>query len=569
MRYSRLFPKTLRNVPRDITSTSYRLLLQAGYIRTLGHGLFSLAPLGVRVIERIKAVIREEMEALGAQEVLVPLVNPADLWNQSERRTLVGSDMVHFHDRNGRELVLAPTHEEAMVELLRSGLVTARDLPVCLYQFQLKFRDEEKVRNCLIRSREFIMKDAYSFHRSFADLNGFLPRVAAAYKRVFTRVGLSFIMAEAGVGYMGGDRSYEFLMPCETGDDGLIRCDRCSYAANAEVAVGAIESAWESPKALQTESAGGYRSITELVAGNGYRRERLLKSMVFTTRNRLVMALVRGDHAVSLEKLSRVLEEPVLGTASPEQIAELGLPVEFLSPIDLPDAAREKLTIVADDTLSQTPNLIAGANNREMVYRNVNFGRDFDAGSIADLVRVPPGSRCRHCEEGRLYEQRAVELGNIFRLGEYYSRTMDVRVRGERGNDHYVHMGSYGIGVGRLLAAVVEQHHDERGIIWPAVIAPFPAFLMSIGKSLPVRDLVRNVHESLGNLALFDDRHTSISGKMKDADLLGIPLLIIVARESIEDQCVEVRDRARGTVERIPVSGLRKKIQDSMEARDV
>lgn len=560
MRYSSVFPKTERNVPREIQSTSYRLLLQAGYVRPLGHGLIALTPLGVRVVERIKDLVRGELEALGAQEVMVPIVTPREIWEQSMRDELVGDDMIRFRDRVGRHLVLSPTHEEAMVEFFRSGLKGIRDLPTCFYEFQPKFRDEEKPRYGLLRSREFMMKDAYSFHRNFADLNTFLPRMARAYRRIFETVDVPAIMAEAGVGYMGGERSFEFLMPSAIGDDDLVRCNTCDYAANADVAVGTVETVREISEPMSLEIDDELVSLAELTVRKEIPRERLLKAMLFTARSSLVLALVRGDHEVSVEKLGRIVGDPVQGTTSPERIEQLGIPIGFISPIDLPDDIRSRISIVVDEVVTQSPNLVAGANVPGQYVRGVNFGRDFDAEQIADIIRVPEGARCRHCDQGILQRERAIELGKILRLGDYYSRRMALRVTGEQDTTHYVHMGSYGLGITRLMGAVVEIHHDDSGIIWPSVIAPFPAFLMSIGSSLQVREFVMHVYRTLGERILLDDRHTSISWKMKDADLLGIPLRLVVSRQSLDDHRVEVRDRRTGSVERVNLEELKERV---------
>jgi prolyl-tRNA synthetase len=541
MRYSRLFTKTLTQVPKSVKSPSYRLLMQAGFVRPVSQGLFSMTPLGMRIMRNLKRIIHQEMQALGGQEVLTPIVNPREMWVQSGRDGLIEKDMVRFTDRGGRELVLAPTHEEAMVELVRYGLRSYRDLPVFLYQFQTKIRDEERPRCGTVRAREFVMKDAYSFHRTFTDLNNFFPKVFAAYTRIFQRCNVPVIPAQAGVGYMGGERSYEFLMPSRCGDDFLVQCTECDYAANEEVAIGVKEHHQDPPLPFVREEVAGAHSLNTAARSLSVPRERVLKAMVFRSGESLIMAVVRGDHEVSEEKLAVVIGRPIHGRATQEQLTEHGLSGPWLSPLNLPDAARTRgIEVAIDDGAADSSNLFAGVNERGVVARNANFGRDFGADRVADIISVPEGAPCIHCNHGTLNRMRVMELGNIFRLGDFYTRAMKLRVLDEGSGTVYPQMGSYGIGLGRLMAAIVDANRDDGGIIWPMEIAPFKVFLMSIGKSLSVRDMVDRVYEDLGPDVLLDDRHESISHKLKDADLLGIPVRVVVSRESVDTGMVEV-----------------------------
>lgn len=557
MRYARLLSKTLPHVPRDVRAPSYRLLYQGGYIRPVGQGLFSLTPLAMRVMRNIRRIIHEEMVALGGQEVQTPLVNPPHIWEASGRDRLVARDMVHFRDRNGRELVLAPTHEEAMVELVRQTVRSYRDLPLFLYQFQTKFRDEERTRCGLVRVREFIMADAYSFHRSFTDLNGFFPLVFAAYRRIFDRCSVPVTAARAGVGYMAGEASYEFLMPCACGDDFLVRCDACGYAANEEIAVGIKEDAESAtPQPLQRQSMPDARSLNAARMQLNMPRSRMLKAMVYRSVGGLVMAVVRGDHEVSEEKLSLAVGAQILGPAAAADLQHHGLIGPWLSPIDLPESFQERATVVYDDAAIHAANLVAAANAPSVVVYNVNPGRDLSLDRVTDVVRVPDGAPCRHCNTGHLHRVRAMELGNIFRLGDYYTRAMGLALPGDRDAELYPHMGSYGIGLGRLMSAIVEANRDARGIIWPAAVAPYAAYLMSIGRSPSVRDIAIDLERRLGDQVLFDDRHESISHKLKDADLLGMPLRLVVSRRTVEDGTVEVAVRDTGETTRVPCEAL-------------
>lgn len=527
------------------------MLLQGGFIRPVGNGLFSYTPLGLRVIQNLKRLLREEMNQLGGQEVLVPLVNPQELWATSERDRLIERDMVRFHDRAGRELVLAPTHEEAMVELMRGGARSYRDLPQFLYQFQTKFRDEEKTRCGLVRAREFVMKDAYSFHRSFSDLNNFFPKVFAAYNEVFRRCGLHVFAAQAGVGYMGGERSYEFLLPSQCGDDLLVRCGSCGYAANGDVAIGQKSSFQEPLRPLREVAVPDRQSLTTVRKLLEVPRSRMLKSMLYRTLDSFVMAVVRGDQEVSEEKLASVLGRPIVGPAQKDKLTSIGLLGPWLSPLEIPESARAEVTVVIDDACAESSNLLTAANDTGRVFVDANFGRDFEADHVADISLVHDGAICRHCGHGNLSREKAMEIGNIFRLGDFYTRKMDYWVREEDGRKTFPHMGSYGIGLGRLVAAIVDTNRDDQGIVWPAEIAPFRIFLMSIGKSLAVRETVEEIYEELGDQVLFDDRRESISHKLKDSELLGIPLRIIVSRDAVQEGYVEIGLRRDGRTQRV------------------
>ena len=558
MRYSRLFGKTLRQVPHRVNSQSYRLLLRGGFLRPLGKGLFSWLPLGQRVIANVQTVIREEMHKLGGQEVLLPLVNPHEIWRRSGRDRLIKRDMIQFTDRNGKRLVLSPTHEEAMVELLRSTISSYRELPTFLFQFQGKFRDEQRTRCGPVRSTEFLMKDAYSFHRSFVELNNFFPKVFGAYHRIFERCGVPVMAAEAGVGYMGGERSFEFLFESPCGDDKVVVCPKCGYTANHEVAVGSRKSVISAPREMQRVHTPGCTSMARLAGCLEMPRTQLGKAMVYATAEGLIMALVRADHQVSVEKLGQVLHGAVLRKATPEQLDSAALVTGFFSPLGLNAAERRRrgIRVVVDEAAADTPNLVLGANEQEYHYRNANFGRDFDADIVADIARISSGSACLHCG-GPLQERLAMELGHIFRLGDFYTRAMDYHLSGERGERIYPHMGSYGIGIGRLIAAVVEHNSDDRGIIWPAELAPYQFYILSIGKSTRVRAIVEEVYRKLSPLALLDDRHESISTKFKDADLLGIPMRIVISLRSVQNGELEVLDRRTRKMIRMPLDEVR------------
>ena len=548
MLYSRLFTRTERQTSRDIQAPSYRLLLRGGFIRPLAPGLFSFLPLGQRVMRNIEAIIRREMEKLGGGEISIPLANPVEIWQLSGRVDSVGSDIIRFTDSAGHDLVLAPTHEEAVVETLRTSLSSYRDLPLFVYQFQRKFRDERRTRHGLLRLREFLMKDGYSFHRNFSDLNNFFPKVFAAYERIFRACGLDTIPVEAGVGFMGGERAYEFHVPSPLGDDVIIQCEGCRYTANRDIAVGHKSTYSEKPCDMKLIDTTDCNSMTKLSRFLDLPKHKLAKAMVFRTPHRLVMAVVRADFQVSTEKLTQVCGEPITGLAKSSQLSAAGLHPGFFSPIGMEES--DSLIFVVDDAVANTPNLVFGANQPDKHLLNVNFGRDYEVCRVADIARITKLNPCLHCG-GELREQHSIELGNIFRLGTYYSQRMKLEIQEEHGKRVYPYMGSYGIGLDRLLAAVVERHHDRKGIVWPFHLAPYSGYLLSLGKSLRVRELTESLHREFDDIVLYDDRTESISTKMKDAELLGIPYIIIISPDTVTNGRVEVIERRSGETKRL------------------
>jgi prolyl-tRNA synthetase len=564
MRYSRLVSKTVRETPKSVRIPSHALLLRGGFIRPLSQGLFSYLPLGTRVLLRLTRLIRDEMVALGGQEVLLPLANPRQLWVESGRDEVYGDDMIHFQDRTGKNLVLAPTHEEAMVELVKSVVTSYRELPLFLFQFQTKFRNEERPRGGLIRTREFVMKDGYSFHRSFAELNNFFPKVFEAYSRIFQACRVPAVPAEASVGMMMGDRSYEFLMPTEFGDDLVIRCAGCGYTANADVAVGDLESPVEEPAEVQRVDTGDVHTMIQLSRRLDVPRSRLAKTVVYAGGEELILAVVRGDQEVSPDKLSALVKLTPLRMANREELESHGIQADFVSPVGLPKDVMDldlKVRVVVDDVVARTPNLTIAANEEGVCLTNVNHGRDFHGELVGDIARVLPGALCHHCG-GELVEERVLELGHIFRLGEYYSRCLRLSFTDATGRRFHPAMGSYGIGLGRLMAAIVESNHDKRGINWPPALAPYRYFLMAIGRSAKLARIAEGIHEELGDDVLFDDRRESISAKFKDADLIGVPYRLILSHRSAQRGEVEVIGRGMPSPRRVPINGIAAALAD-------
>jgi prolyl-tRNA synthetase len=556
MRYSALLGKTLREEPHGIRSPSYALLLKGGYIRQLGQGLFAYLPLGLRVLRNLQRIITEEMQALGGQEIYAPVVTPAEIWRRSGRRDWI-RELIRFQDRSGRELVLSPTHEEAFVEVVRASLSSYRDLPQLLYQFQIKFRDEERTKDGLSRTKEIYMHDGYSFHRSYHELNNFFPRLFKSYRRIFERCGIQTFAAEAGVGYIGGEKSFEFLMPAAIGDHALIRCGKCQYAASKEVAIGGKEYLRGEMQPLEKVATPGCESIDSLVQFLGLPKKRLAKSLLYLTPLGPVLAVVRADFEAAPEKLSAYLKVPVHGLAGDRELSEAGLSAGFLSPIGLPASLR----VVVDDAVARSVNLVYGANQPGLHFRNGNYGRDFASPDVADISLTRGERICLQCG-GTLEEIQAVEVGHIFKLGDYYTRTMSLAFQDDHGRAAYPHMGCWGIGLGRLMDAVAWANRDERGLAWPEAVAPFRAFLMAIGQSLAVKKAVEALAAELGEEALFDDREDSPGVKFKDADLLGIPLRLVVSTKHLAEGLVEVQERRTGRVRLLPPAQAVRAVQE-------
>lgn len=549
MKYTALFGKTYKLTSTKKTDKAWSLLVQGGYFRSLGKGLFSFLPLGMRVYNKLKKIIRHELSELGGEEVLVPVVNPYDLWKVSGRADLIGKEMLRFKDRSGKDYVLSPTHEEAFVELVRTAFNSYRDLPFFLYQFQTKFRDEERPRASLLRSKEFIMNDGYSFHRSYTDLNNFFPQVHAAYGNIFNRCNIEIISAESGVGFMGGSKAYEFLMPSDHGKDLILECPNCGYSAKKKVALGVKEYYPEDLKFMSKLNTPGANNMNKLSTLLNLPKRKLAKSMIYKAGDKLYMAVVRADYEVSEHKLAQITGIQIISRASRKDIVNAGLVPGFFSPVNLDKSI--DITVIVDDTISDTPNLVYGANESEASYINVNFGVDFETPIVADIVRINENDGCFQCGN-QLNETRAIEVGNIFKLDDFYTKSMNLKFQDDNGCWRYPSMGSYGIGMGRLIQSVVEANKDEKGIIWPWELAPFKVYLISIGKSQLVKDLTGEIEAHLGKDVLFDDRDETVGVKFRDAELLGIPIRIVVSTRYIEEGKVEFctrRDRDKWLVD--------------------
>jgi len=549
MRLSQLFFTSLRDDPAEVEMPSHRLLVRAGYVRQLGSGIYSLLPLGKRVNDRVEQVIREEQDRIGGQEMEMPVVHPADIWRASGRYDAIGPELTRFKDRNGRDMVLAMTHEEVVGLLLADIVRSWRQLPKMVYHFQTKWRDEPRARGGLIRVREFVMKDAYSADRDQAGLDASYDAQYGAYVRTFERLGLETVVVASDVGIMGGSQAHEFMVLNPAGEDVLVLCETGHYAANRQVAVMPKPSATadEAPLPIEEVATPGTTTIATLAAFLGIGPERTAKAAFFVSGDgRLVTAIVRGDFEVNETKLGNAAKAVGgIRPATVEEIRAAGMEPGYGSPV-----GAHGTTVVVDDLVARSPNLVAGANREGFHYRNVNVGRDYTADAVADITNAQAGDACPVCG-APVVLRNGIEVGNIFKLGTKFTDAAGATYLGEDGQAHPIVMGSYGIGVGRSAACIVEAHHDEKGIVWPAEVAPYAAHLVSIGaaKEPRVTEVAERLHQlalDAGREILWDDRDESPGVKFTDAELLGMPWILTVSPRSLAAGGVEVTERASG-----------------------
>ena len=549
MRLSRLFFATLRDDPAEAEMASHRLLVRAGYVRQLGAGIYSMLPLGFRVQRRIEQVIREEIDGIGGQELEMPVVHPADVWRQSGRYDKIGPEMARFRDRGGRDMVLAMTHEEVVASLTRDVVRSYRQLPAIVYHFQTKFRDEPRARGGLVRVREFVMKDSYSIDADADGLDHSYRLHHEAYERIFSRLGLDAIAVSSDVGIMGGSGAHEFMVLNPHGEDTLVLCDACGYAANQQIAPLAVPSPdGEELAALVEVDTPGTDTIASLAAFLDMPTSRTAKAAFFVTGDgRLVTAIVRGDFEVNETKLTNAVKATGgMRPATAEEIRAAGMEPGYGSPVGARDTV-----VVVDALAAASPNLVAGANRPGVHLRNVNLGRDYTASVVADIANVREGDPCPQCGAATRLAQ-GIEVGNIFKLGTDFTEAVGATYLAEDGSRHHPVMGSYGIGLGRVMACIVEAHHDEKGIAWPASVAPYGVHLVAIGatRDAAVADAAEAAYRQLsddGVAVLFDDRDESPGVKLTDAELLGMPTIVTISPRSLAAGGAEVTDRASGS----------------------
>jgi prolyl-tRNA synthetase len=565
MRWSQVFIPTLREVPAEAEAPSHQLLLRAGYVRQVAAGVYAYLYLAQRSFLKITQIIREEMNRIGAQEFYLPALNPAELWRESGRYDLFGETMFKFKDRNQHDMCLGVTHEEEMTNIARGELRSYKQLPQLWYQIQEKFRDEPRPKSGLLRLRQFIMKDSYSFDLDDAGLDASYQKHYDAYCRIFDRCGLKYVIAEAYSGAMGGTVSHEFMLPTESGEDSIAICD-CGYAANLEKARSSVAPVADLPgdAAPQPFPTPGQKTIDDLVKFTGDPASRMIKTLVYIVESKPVVILLRGDHALSETKLASVLQSTTYRPATAEEAFNLhGAQLGSLGPVGIKGAR-----ILADQSLEGRGNMITGANKDDTHLRNVEPGRDFKA-EYADLRVVQPGDLCIRCGKS-LRVSVAVELGHVFKLGRRYSEAMHATVLDPNGKEVSLTMGSYGIGVERILTAAVEQNHDSDGMFLPRAIAPFDVILTAANMddpSVKTRSeyLYKNLQE-MGLDVLFDDREERPGVKFKDADLIGVPYRITLGKKKLAQGLGEIYDRSTKHVHDANLDSLALALRERLES---
>jgi prolyl-tRNA synthetase len=566
MRYSRLLIPTLKEAPAEAQTASHVLLVRGGYLRRLAAGIYSLLPLGLRVVHKIERIIREELDRAGAAEVLLPMVHPAELWQESGRWQQYGPELLRIKDRKGADFAVSPTAEEAICDLVRRDVKSYRQLPLNLYQIQDKFRDEMRPRAGLLRGREFIMKDAYSFHATVADAQREYQNMYQAYARIFRRCGLDFRAVEADTGAIGGSLSHEFQVLADSGEDALVGCDRCDYAANVEkaelpAAATALADASEPLSDLYTPNAGGIADVATFMANSTGARlsaADFLKTLVYVADGKPILALVRGDRDVNEHKLKATAGAAALELASEAVVREVtGAAVGYAGP------QGRSVPVYADFEVAAMASLIAGANQTDHHVRGFNLKRDAATAQLCDLRLAAAGDRCARCDDGHYRAYRGIEVGHVFFLGTKYSAPMKCNFLDAEGKEQPMMMGCYGIGVTRIAAAAIEQHHDDDGVRWPMALAPFQVLIVTAGKEPELAGAAAALEaqlEARGIEVLYDDRDERAGAKFKDADLIGIPLRVTVGKRGLGEGKLELKRRGDAAATLVPVDAMANEI---------
>ena len=559
MKSSILFGKTLRDVPKDTESTSHKLLIRAGFIQQIASGIFSLLPMGNKSISKIRNIIREEMDSIGGQEVNLPVVQPRDLWVESGRAETFLPPLASFSDRKKREMVLAPTHEEAVTVMARAMVNSYKDLPFILYQIQTKFRDEPRPRGGLLRVREFEMKDAYSFDLDEKGLDNSFNLIIQVYERIFKRCGINVEMVQADSGGIGGKDSNEFVLLTDSGEDMILISDKGGYAANVEKAVfektiNPIESIMK----IEKISTTNITTIDQLSKLQNISKTKILKSLLYTVNQKPVLVVIRGDYDVNETKLRNLFNGKEIRLSTKKEIETLGLNLGYISPIGI-----KGIDVIIDDSVTMGFNFFAGANEKDFHFKNVNFPRDFKAKYINDIAEAKQGYKVKD-GEGFLVEKKGIEVGHVFKLGTTYSSKMNAKFSDKQSNTKDILMGCYGIGIGRLLAAIVEVNNDDKGMILPPSVAPFEVCLVPI--NLNDEDVVDYSNELYKNLihkgleVLFDDRDSPPGVKFQDIDLIGIPIRLVVSSRNLKNKQIELKLRSDKNVQLFSIRDIETEI---------
>ncbi|MDR4507468.1 MAG: proline--tRNA ligase [Candidatus Brocadiaceae bacterium] len=547
MKWSRTLIPTLKESPAEAEIDSHKLMIRAGLIRRIAAGAYAYLPLGTRVLHKVIAIVRTEMDRAGAIEVFLPALQPLDLLQESGRLNVFGDDLITFQDRHGKITALGPTHEEVITSIVKNEINSYRQLPIIPYQIQTKFRDETRPRFGVLRSKEFIMKDAYSFDIDNQGLNKSYQSMYDAYCRIFNRCGIDYIVVEADSGAMGGDVSHEFMVPSPVGEDILIRCLKCGYSTNRERAEASPVSPEDSntPQQLEEIPTPGKHTIQEVSDFLHIHPCQMLKTMIYIANGKPVAVLLRGDHEVNETKLAKVLGQESVTLADNNTIEKVtGAPVGFAGPVGLP------VKIIADQTVSTLRNVVTGANKADTHLLNVNSERDFNIDQIANLRYVVKGDMCPKCNN-ELDISYGIEIGHVFKLGTKYSDALKARFLDTNGKEKSITMGCYGIGINRILASIIEKSHDENGIIWPLSLTPYHVIVIPVNvNDSATMHAAENIYETIGGNSgidvLLDDRNQRPGVKFKDADLIGIPIKIIIGKKFTETKEIEIKLRKSG-----------------------
>jgi prolyl-tRNA synthetase len=569
VRISRLFGRTQREIPAEADTVSHQLLLKSGMIYQVASGIYSYLPLALRALRKIENIIRDEMDTAGGQELMMPVLQPLELWQQTGRDQAFGEGLFVLYDRRERRLCLGPTHEEVATRLASQYVKSYRDLPLLLYQIQTKFRDEPRPRAGLLRVREFTMKDLYSFDIDEKGLDLSYNKMLKAYQRIYARCGLPALFVEADSGAIGGKDSHEFMVIMETGEDEIIYCSGCQYAANSEKACCAKgKEGGEDPLPLEEVATPGVTTISALSDFLKVSPDHILKAVFYAADGELVFAVIRGDLEVNEVKLKNILKCVELHLADEEEIRKAGIIAGFASPVGL-----RNIRTVVDDSVIPGVNFVAGANSPETHLKNVNYPRDFSADITSDIARACAGEKCPRCG-GKLISTHGIEVGHIFKLGTFLSKKLGAFYADPDGIDRPIVMGCYGIGIGRLLAAAIEQNHDDQGIIWPLPIAPYQVHLCPLYReNTGVAETAEKLYSELSSAGfevLLDDRQESPGVKFNDADLLGIPIRVTVSQRTLKQDSVEVKKRSEKESQLVPLAEiagrLRQLVDEGMSA---
>lgn len=558
MKQTQLFGKTVKSVPKDITAVSHKLLYQGGFIRQISTGRYAFLPLGYKVVQKISKIIDDEMVSLGAERIETPTLHPIELWKATNRDKAFGEEMLTVDDHHGSTFAIGATAEGLMTELVKSFKPSYKDLPIIIYQFVQKFRDEKRPRGGLLRVREFMMKDAYSFHETQEDLLAWYQKFYDSYIKIAKKLELEVIPVLAHSGAIGGDYNHEFMVESKIGEDTVLLCDKCNYAANIEMAESVFEQmdfGQEDEKEREDVLGQGLIGVEPLAKFLHIPVEKTTKTLLYMADGQMVAAAVRGDYNISETKLTQLLNANALELATEKDVRRVtGAEVGYAGPLDLPEEVR----VIWDISTKGRKNFEAGANKTNYHTININFNRDIpEPDEFFDIREVKEGERCVECKEGRLKAKRVIEFGHVFKQDHFYTGPMRGNFIDKEGKEKPLWMGAYGIGVGRAMATVVETHNDEKGIIWPEDIAPFDVHLVSLNKNEKAQEIYNRLLEK-GIEVLFDDRDTSVGEKFADADLIGIPIRLVVSEKTGDK--IEWKDRAKKETELLSLDEVMAKL---------